>query len=94
MAAAANAEWDGLTVARRCEACDGRASRKIFLREMRDTYREGGWLVGPVVCLQARGIHGRPTLRITGLQKGTNTKYEICQYRHMNSFDYSYWLCH
>jgi hypothetical protein len=54
MAAAANAEWDGLTVARRCEACDGRASRKIFLREMRDTYREGGWLVGPVVCLQAR----------------------------------------
>ena len=39
MAAAANAEWGGLTVARRYETCDGRASRKIFLREMRETYR-------------------------------------------------------
>ena len=34
MAVVVNAEWGGLTAARRCEACDGRASRKIFLTEM------------------------------------------------------------
>jgi hypothetical protein len=48
MATAANAEWGRLTASRRCEAYDGRASRKIFLREMGETYRGGGRLVGPV----------------------------------------------
>jgi hypothetical protein len=37
MAAAVNVEWGGLTVARRYETCDGRTSRKIFLREMGET---------------------------------------------------------
>jgi hypothetical protein len=41
MAAAANVEWDGLTAARRCEACDGRVCRKMFLRETEETYRGG-----------------------------------------------------
>jgi hypothetical protein len=47
MAVAANAEWGRLTATRRCEAYDGQACRKIFLREM-ETYRGGGRLVGPV----------------------------------------------
>jgi hypothetical protein len=49
MANAANAEWGRLTASRRCEVYDGRASRKIFLREMGETYRGGGGrLVGPI----------------------------------------------
>ena len=48
MAAEVNAEWGRLTASRRCEAYDRRASRKIFLREMGETYRGGGRLVGPV----------------------------------------------
>jgi hypothetical protein len=48
MAAAANAEWSGLMAARRCDACNGRVSRKIILREMEETYRAGDTLVGPV----------------------------------------------
>ena len=48
MAAEVNAEWGRLMASRRCEAYDRRASRKIFLREMGETYRGGGRLVGPV----------------------------------------------
>ena len=49
MAAAANAEWGGMTAVRRCEAYDGRASKKIFLREIEETYKGGGGrLLGPV----------------------------------------------
>jgi hypothetical protein len=39
MVVVVNAEWGRLTATRRCEACDGRARRKIFLREMEETYR-------------------------------------------------------
>ena len=48
MAAEVNAEWGRLTASRRCEAYDGRASRKIFLKEMGETYGGGARLVGPV----------------------------------------------
>jgi hypothetical protein len=46
MAATTNAEWGELTTARRCEACDGQLSRKIFLRGGK-MYR-GGRLDRPV----------------------------------------------
>jgi hypothetical protein len=45
MAATANVEWGGLTTARRCEACDGQVSRKIFLREVGRCTEEAG-LIG------------------------------------------------
>jgi hypothetical protein len=53
MAVVANTKWGGLTAAWCCEACDVRASRKIFLRKMKETYK-GGRLVGPVARMQAR----------------------------------------
>jgi len=68
MAAAANVEWGGLTAARRCHACVERASRKIFLREMGETYRGGGRLVGPVARAgPGSGVRsdGRLTLSIS-----------------------------
>jgi hypothetical protein len=63
----ANAVWGGLTAAQRSEAYNGRASRKIFLREVGETYREG-WLVGPVARAgPGSGVrsNGRPTVSIT-----------------------------
>ena len=68
MAAAVNAEWSELTAAQRCEACDGQASRKIFLRKIEETCRRGGRLVGPVARTlgPGRGVpsNGRATLSI------------------------------
>jgi hypothetical protein len=58
----ANVEWGGLTAARRCETCDGRASRKIFLRGMGESYGESAKLVGPAACAQARETASDRTL--------------------------------
>jgi hypothetical protein len=58
----ANVEWGGLTAARCCETCDGRASRKIFLRGMGESYGESAKLVEPTACAQARETASDGTL--------------------------------
>jgi hypothetical protein len=50
----------GLTATRRCETCDGRASRKIFLREIGESYRESTRLVGPALPEKRRPIGQNP----------------------------------
>jgi hypothetical protein len=74
MAAVANAEWGRLTTARRCEPCDRRASRKIFLRDRGNTYIERGRLVGPV----ARRSRKRPPIERTPDTEHNVLKNKTC----------------